>query len=166
MASKRDEIMDAAEVRIRRGGYQGFSFRDIADDVGIKSASVHYHFPTKEDLAEAVTDRYTDRFIEMLDASSFEDPKATLTEGFLHAIKTQQQMCLCGILGSESGILPVTVRHKVDLFFDRISAWLINAMGGDDHRTEALRHVALLEGAMLMARTKQSADYFDLIVDR
>ncbi|WP_157628311.1 helix-turn-helix domain-containing protein, partial [Ensifer sp. BR816] len=46
--------MDAAEERIRRAGYSGFSFREIAADVGVKSASVHYHFPTKERLAAAV----------------------------------------------------------------------------------------------------------------
>ena len=32
---------------MRRGGFHGFSFRDLAADVGIKSASVHYHFPIK-----------------------------------------------------------------------------------------------------------------------
>ena len=41
-------IMDAAERRMRIGGFNGFSFREIAADVGVKSSSVHYHFPTKE----------------------------------------------------------------------------------------------------------------------
>ena len=50
-------IMDAAERRMRIGGFNGFSFREIAADVGVKSASVHYHFPTKENLAAAVTRR-------------------------------------------------------------------------------------------------------------
>ena len=42
-------IMDAAERRMRIGGFNGFSFREIAADVGVKSSSVHYHFPTKGD---------------------------------------------------------------------------------------------------------------------
>ncbi len=50
-------IMDAAERRMQLGGFGGFSFREIAADVGIKSSSVHYHFPTKEDLAAAVIRR-------------------------------------------------------------------------------------------------------------
>src|SRR5437899_1576737 len=57
-------IMDAAERRIRLGGFNGFSFREIAADVGVKSSSVHYHFPTKEKLAAAVIHRYTDEVAE------------------------------------------------------------------------------------------------------
>ena len=59
-------IMDAAERRIRLGGFNGFSFREIAADVGIKSSSVHYHFPTKENLAAAVIHRYTDEVAELI----------------------------------------------------------------------------------------------------
>jgi TetR/AcrR family transcriptional regulator, transcriptional repressor for nem operon len=54
MSTIAEAIMDAAELRMRGGGFNGFSFREIADDVGIKSSSVHYHFPTKEKLAAAV----------------------------------------------------------------------------------------------------------------
>ncbi len=57
-------IMDAAEPRMRGAGFNGFSFREIADDVGIQSSSVHYHFPTKEKLAAAVVHRYGDRLGE------------------------------------------------------------------------------------------------------
>ena len=60
-------IMDAAERRIRLGGFNGFSFREIAADVGIKSSSVHYHFPTKENLAAAVIHRYTDEVAELIE---------------------------------------------------------------------------------------------------
>ena len=48
------KIMDTAEGFIVQGGYNAFSFRDIAEAVGIKSASVHYHYPTKADLVSAV----------------------------------------------------------------------------------------------------------------
>jgi TetR/AcrR family transcriptional repressor of nem operon len=61
-SEKASEIMDAAERRIRTSGYNGFSFRQIAADVGVKSSSVHHHFPTKPALAAAVARRYTDRF--------------------------------------------------------------------------------------------------------
>ena len=61
MADRRSAILDVAERRIRAHGYNGFSFREIADEIGIKSASVHYHFPTKADLAAAVAKRYRER---------------------------------------------------------------------------------------------------------
>src|SRR5690348_18498506 len=60
MSDVKTAIMDAAEQRMQLGGFGGFSFREIAADVGIKSSSVHYHFPTKEDLAAAVIRRWAE----------------------------------------------------------------------------------------------------------
>ena len=48
--SKREALLKVAEDKVRKGGYNNFSFREIANEVGIKSASVHYHFKTKADL--------------------------------------------------------------------------------------------------------------------
>ena len=56
--SKADEILEVGQELIQTVGYDGFSYRDIADRVGIKSASVHYYFPAKTDLAEAVAKQY------------------------------------------------------------------------------------------------------------
>ena len=55
--------MDLAEAHIRNAGYGRFSFRDLAAEIGIKSASVHHHFPTKATMAAAVARRYGDRFL-------------------------------------------------------------------------------------------------------
>jgi TetR/AcrR family transcriptional repressor of nem operon len=65
-ASTAGKIVAAAERRMRESGFHGFSFRDIAADVGIKSASVHHHFPTKEHLGAAVAKAYTERLMERL----------------------------------------------------------------------------------------------------
>jgi TetR/AcrR family transcriptional repressor of nem operon len=59
-------LMDLAEIRIRDAGYGGFSFRDLAADAGIKSASVHHHFPTKALMTAAVARRSADRFFAEL----------------------------------------------------------------------------------------------------
>jgi AcrR family transcriptional regulator len=56
-------LMDLAEAHIRESGYAGFSFRNLAAEVGIKSASVHHHFPTKAKMAAAVARRYGERFV-------------------------------------------------------------------------------------------------------
>jgi TetR/AcrR family transcriptional repressor of nem operon len=34
------------------------NFRDIAEDVGMKSSSIYHHFPSKADLGAAVARRY------------------------------------------------------------------------------------------------------------
>lgn len=43
-------ILDTAQDLIRHRGYSAFSYADIADRVGIRKASIHYHFAAKEDL--------------------------------------------------------------------------------------------------------------------
>ena len=58
-----ERLMDLAEAHIRNAGYGGFSFRDLAAESGIKSASAHHHFPTKATMAAAVARRYGDRFL-------------------------------------------------------------------------------------------------------
>src|ERR1700737_89753 len=67
-------IMDAAERRMRKGGFNGFSFREIAVDVGVKSSSVHYHFPTKENLAAAVIQRYTAQTADLIERELQKEP--------------------------------------------------------------------------------------------
>ena len=67
-------IMDAAERRMQQGGFGGFSFREIAADVGIKSSSVHYHFPTKENLAAAVIRRWAERTSERIEKRLRKNP--------------------------------------------------------------------------------------------
>src|SRR6201996_9573655 len=73
MSDVKTAIMDAAERRIQLGGFGGFSFREIAADVGIKSSSVHYHFPTKEDLAAAVIRRWAEYTSEFIDEDREKD---------------------------------------------------------------------------------------------
>ena len=154
---------------MRTSGFAATSFRDIAGDVGIKSASVHYHFPTKEDLGHAVADRYTERFIGSL--GDPQDPGRTeaqrlalLVDRFHAAVKTDGLMCLCGMLGSEVGGLPTQVADGTRRFFERLIDWVQACLGGKspaDRRLRAMRIVALLEGAMIVARGLDDPDCFN-----
>ena len=158
---KRAAILDAAERRARRGGYNGFSFRDLADDVGIKSASVHYHFPTKEALGSALTQRYAKRAIEELgepgglsDLEAF-DRVASL---FTAANETDDLMCLCGLLGAEADGLPEPLVSEVKAYFDALITWLSAAFKGPDKGVRAEMIVATLEGALMMSRARGDKD--------
>lgn len=112
-------IMDAAERRIRLGGFNGFSFREIAVDVGIKSSSVHYHFPTKEKLAAAVIHRYTDEVAELIDRElTVEgDPVKVWTRAFRGTLHSEDHMCPATVLGAGSLDLPQEVAAEVKRFF-------------------------------------------------
>src|SRR5712672_2079853 len=99
-------LMDLAEARIREAGYRGFSFRDLAAEIGIKSASVHHHFPTKAGMAAAVARRYRERFFEIVAPrhdESGDDVVAIYRSAFRSAIVRDGRMCLNGMLSAEAG---------------------------------------------------------------
>jgi TetR/AcrR family transcriptional regulator, transcriptional repressor for nem operon len=154
MSDKRDELMDAAERRIRTSGYEGFSFREIAGDVGIKSASVHYYYPTKADLGSAVARRYTDRFFEAL-PSSPKDSAKVLYGAFARAIQSDGRACLCGVLGSVAAALPTPVGLEAKRFFECAMEYLLEGQGRkaatQRQKEWAFQVVAQLEGAMMLA---------------
>src|ERR1700761_4930388 len=119
MSDVKTAIMDAAERRIQLGGFGGFSFREIAADVGIKSSSVHYHFPTKDDLAAAVVRRWRERTTEHIDRALEQeaDPVRVWTEAFRGTAFSEDRMCPCTVLAAASRDLPIHVAAEVTSFF-------------------------------------------------
>src|SRR5260370_42476709 len=116
------EIMDGAERRMRIGGFNGFSFREIAADVGVKSSSIHYHFPTKEKLAAAVVHRYTDEVAELIDRElgKYPDPIKVWTRTFRGTLHSDERMCPCTVLGAGSLDLPSEVAGEVGRGFQLV----------------------------------------------
>lgn len=172
---KSEEILDVAERLARQGGYNGFSFREIAAAVGVKSASVHYHFPTKQDLAAAVARRYTSNFLDALGApnshSSAGSAISSYIDAYRKALVNDGLMCLCGIMGAEIDDLPPAVRVEAKRFFEKNIDWLMTALGlgGSPDTERALREraaqiIATLEGAMILARSMEDDRYFDYAV--
>jgi len=173
------DVLDAAEHFARTEGYNGFSFRDIADEIGIKSASVHYHFPTKADLGAAVARRYADRFLESLGnpddtRHSPSDLLARYVAAFRQSLGDDKQMCLCGMLGAEVDTLPTEVVTEIRVFFAENIDWLKSVLARffeEDPMTpesverHAVTILATLEGALLIARTLDRIELFDKIAD-
>ncbi|ACA88103.1 TetR/AcrR family transcriptional regulator [Shewanella woodyi] len=167
-----DKIIDIAESQVRAGGYNSFSFREISKEIGIKSASIHYHFPTKADLGVAIANRYTARFEEHLAniiASTTEplerlDPYIAL---FSHALKVDKKMCLCGVLASESDVLPEELQLEAKHFFDVNIEWLATALFPEHPQAKAHANfiIASLEGGLLMSKVMKSNRHFELITD-
>ena len=150
---------------IREGGYNSFSFREIAVTVGIKSSSVHYHFQTKAHLGAAVARYYTDRFLESLgNPEDLKDPVKTFVHAFEKVLLQDQGMCLCGLLGAEINGLPSKVINETKLFFERNTEWLTRAydVNGNkkESRTKAIQTLAILEGAMIMCTVLRDNETF------
>jgi TetR/AcrR family transcriptional regulator, transcriptional repressor for nem operon len=49
-SSVRDQLLQHARSLLMARGYHGFSYHDLARLVGVKTSSIHYYFPKKEDL--------------------------------------------------------------------------------------------------------------------
>lgn len=173
--SKKEALIQAAQSRVRSGGYSNFSFRELAAEVGIKSASVHYHFPTKGDLGAELARQYTDDFLKSLGDpiaifESGNNPIETYINQFRQALIRDKKMCLCGLLGAESEALPEKVRYETQRFFRRNIAWLEQAhqicspYNAIQAKANALKTVALLEGAMLISKTLDDNQVFELAV--
>ena len=156
--------MDLAESHMRKAGYGGFSFRDLAAEIGIKSASVHHHFPTKATMAAAVARRYADRFFKKvprgLDETA-DEAVAAYRSAFKAALDQDGAMCLFGVLGAESGGLSPEVANGILSFFHRAFEDLSQRIGGPGAEARAFQVVATLEGGMMLARAYQDTTAFD-----
>src|SRR3954462_11924753 len=129
----REAVMAAAKATVQAHGYNALSFRELAKEVGIKSASVHYHFPTKGDLGAALARRYTEdgaAYLTKLLATS-NDPSWCMdryTEIFRAALANDNRMCLCGIMSAELDDLPTEVRTELDKFAETNVSWIAKVL--------------------------------------
>ena len=176
-SGKAVEILDAAERRMRGGGFDAASFRDLAAEVGIKSASVHYHFPQKTDLGEAVVQRYADRILAALQSpddpsESIRDRIERLCQIYRSAIMDEGLVCLCCVLGAESLDLPNPVAEAVSAYFTRLLDWTDTALtsgqvkGEDQAEPSAAQIIASLQGAMILALAMKEPKLFTDTTDR
>ena len=170
MSDTSETILDHAERRMRLDGYNAVSFRQLAQDTGIKSASVHYHFPTKEDLGVAVVERYRRKFRDSLgDPADLDGAVARVgrfTDAFRRAKSEDGLICLCGMLGAESSGLPDAVKHAVSGFFEDCLTWLEQALETEDGPTMAAFILSALEGAMIIWNTTGDDALFDRACDQ
>jgi TetR/AcrR family transcriptional regulator, transcriptional repressor for nem operon len=165
-----DRVVEAATSVVQTRGYNGFSYADIADMVGIRTSSVHHHFPGKGDLGQEVARRYRHAFGEALaDIESDTDDRIArldrYAELYARQLSKHGRMCLCGMLAAEYATLPAHVQGEVRGFFDDQRAWLARVLDGGrrptaDARRRADVFLAGLEGAMLVARTDGNVPHF------
>jgi TetR/AcrR family transcriptional regulator, transcriptional repressor for nem operon len=167
-------ILDVAERLAQTLGYNGFSYADIAVQLGVTKASLHYHFPSKAELGRALVERYRGIFgaaLETIDQRTRE-PREKLRQyvGLYESVLSNERMCLCGMLAAEHATLPAPMREELKSFFDANERWLTVVLE-QGHRAGVLRFtesarerarvlIGALEGAMLVARSYGSPHRF------
>lgn len=166
MRDTRHELLMEAELLVRTRGYSGFSFAHLAEAVGIRKASIHYYFRTKDDLAVALVAAYDARYDEALAAitAASEDGLARIVAyGGLYLQGAEKRLgCLCAVLATELDNLPEQLRGDIAAFFAKHVAWLESVLkageangtitGEIEPATGARMIVAALEGALMMER--------------
>jgi TetR/AcrR family transcriptional repressor of nem operon len=161
-----ERMLDIAERLVQLRGFNNFSYADIAAELGITKASLHYHFRGKAELGQALIARYAERFSEALSRIDRDLPDArTKLEAYagLYAdVLRGKRMCMCGILAAEYQTLPEPMRTGVIRFFDENQRWLADLLaqaqtdqtltftGSTDDVAQSI--LSTLEGAMLVSR--------------
>ena len=176
-----EEIVRCARTLLVDGGYNGFSYADIAASIGIRKASIHYYFPTKVDLVRTLVARYREEadagFAEM--TRHHPDPLDQLRAyvGFWADCIREgtNTFCLCALLATQIPVLPEPVVAEVKTYFEVLSTWLTAVLESgceqgtftlsDSAETEAQKFMAAVHGAMLSARALGDAKVFALITD-
>jgi TetR/AcrR family transcriptional repressor of nem operon len=170
-------ILDTAERLAQTRGFNGFSYADIAAELGITTASVHYHFAGKAQLGTALIERYRARFGEALAAMDADNLNGRAKLDSYVAIYADvlrgRRMCLCGMLAAEFETLPSAMQQAVVRFFDENETWLVRVLEegradgslrfAGDPAAAARTLVGGLEGAMLVARPYDDLERFQSV---
>jgi TetR/AcrR family transcriptional repressor of nem operon len=181
LSSTSDDILACARTLVIAGGYNGFSYADIAATVGIRKPSIHHHFPTKANLVSTLVFRYRQEAQAGLSQleTQFPDPLEQLRAytGFWKACITDASLpfCVCALLASELPVLPVEVASEVTAYFRSFSAWLTAVMErgqqegrltlANSPRIEAETFMATVHGAMLSARAYGDPAIFGAVAE-
>lgn len=176
MTETQSRLLDLGEALMRKRGFGGFSYADLAREIGIRKASIHHHFPTKSDLGMAVLDRYADQLADKLrKISSASRTGGQALDGtiklYRDAIDHAGSMCLCSTLAADTEVIDRDMRERLAQANRDTAAWIQEtlltgrrdrsiAVGGDP-ALEAKAILAQLQGAQLLARAGGDPQIFD-----
>lgn len=176
-------ILDTAQELIQRAGVNAMSYADISAVVGIRKASIHYHFPTKDDLIAALLDRYNPYFIRLVDSilASPESAEIKLRRycGLFEATLSsgeQDKACLCGMLGAELASLKNPLVERVTKFYQdnemRLAQILTEGKESGEFKFSGDINImaklifSLLEGGILIVRADGGVNQFREIIEQ
>jgi len=171
----REAILAAAKTAAQMHGYSGINFRSIGEAVGIKNASIYYHFASKAELGAAVAARYwqdTAAVLEGIRASN-PDPVECLARYpsiFRGSLEDGNRLCLSSFMAAEHEDLPEDVQREVRAFADANVAWLAQVLadagveGAEVRERRARAIYTAVAGAQLVARTRGDIGLFDELI--
>ena len=180
MSGTSDRIIEIMADLIQTRGYSAVSYQDIADALGIRKASIHYHFPSKAGLGETVIKQYNKSLLDQLEAidadpnASAKEKLETFLEPYLSFKGDDKRVCLCGALAGEFCALPEPMQAEITSFFEAHQGWLTKLfatskkegtlnISGSPEQTSRLFFGAL-QGALMAKRAAHDDTQIDDVV--
>lgn len=178
----REAIIDVAKELLQNRSFNAFSYQDIADRVGIRKASIHYHFAGKEELGVALVDRFRRegrawaRELEARGASPREKLEALFAYYRDTVVIRGDKICAYGILSAEYNTLPEGMRAGIRSFHGAHIRWLTDVLAvgreagvfedGGTCEDQALLVASALQGAVQIARTAGDPARYEATVEQ
>lgn len=174
----RSDILATAEALLQERGYNGFSYRDIADRLGVKNAAIHYHFPNKSDLGVALVERYAQRFRDLTDhlesqSASWRDKVRAYLGIAVHFVRSNQRLCPLSVLETEFFTLPESVQKAAQGLDQTMRTWLSHVLEqgrlvgeiqfNGKAEDKALLIMAAGQGSMQIARVAGNKRFFSAL---
>jgi TetR/AcrR family transcriptional regulator, transcriptional repressor for nem operon len=166
--STSERLLDEAQRLVQLRGFNGFSYADLSESIGIRKPSIHYHFPSKQDLGFELVRHYRRRLqvgLQMV-ATNHQDPKERLNlyVAFFGQLIREGKLCLCAALAADQGSLSEAIRFELQGAFLDKTTWLEQNLGtlGIAHPAIAAQQmVATVEGAMLLTRAFDNPEIYN-----
>ena len=167
----KSRLLDAAQGLVQARGFNAFSYKDLEGAVGIRTASIHYHFQAKEDLGQALMQRYLSELEAALESI---EARARTARGALQAFiglyretESRGSICVCGSLAADVETLPPRVQELVDRYLQLSQDWVARTLQRGERAGEfqilgsrkdaAATLVAGLQGGLVLARAQSTA---------
>ena len=177
--STRDLILDSAQSLAQTRGFNAFSYADIALELGVRKASIHYHFPSKQNLEAELLERYRLQFMAGLASlDSNGESSVVVLQRYAHLYSStlkNGRICLGGMMASDIGALPETLAPSLSSFFEEQVSWLVKVMNEGKENNElnfsgtvqshASVFLAALQGGLLMANAMNDQALFERLAE-
>ena len=173
----REDILLVAEELLQRRGYNAFSYHHIAVQLGIRTATIHYHFPGKESLGVALVQRFAQRFDAWTEAANATSDAWWRLQAFFQTyvdyLEAGSRVCPAGMLGAEFHAIPDKMRAEAQLYMGKIYRWLTETLicGRDqqcicyvgDAAHKALEIASALQGGLQISRLAGKQRMLDVV---
>lgn len=173
MSVTREKIVELGEELILTKGYNGFSYQDISNVLGIKNAAIHYYFPSKENLGTSILKTNIQRFDEMVENMENRNfDEWSQLESFMKIYlksNRENKVCLIGSLGTDINTLSEPIQMELTKMVDRIIIWMEKLLRSGKEkglfqfkipeRDQALRILGLLVSGLQLSRILNKTDF-------